>query len=162
MPGKPGDKEGLRSNHEPPNPQEVSTKKTDEVTGKETAGEKSKDEKSKEINPSRYSDLQIQISQSKTNQQGVSEISSSPKEPTSVKAHKALNLDPAHGDVQPSKIRRGTNKRRHALNQSGQPLSIQDEIFATKSTEEQFVIVVNNLSDGLERHCMSQSKKLRN
>ena len=155
MSGKPSDKDGKRSNYVPPDPNE----NPDITNGdKESTGEKSKSDTSKDL--SRDSDYQIELSQQEQNKQGVSEISSSLKTSTTLQANKASEHEPTLGDLQPSKFRRGTNKRRHLLTGAG-TVSIQDEIFQALPKDKQLVIVVNNLSDGLERYCVSHTRTIR-
>ena len=153
MSRKPGNKDGKRSNHSSdPN-------KNPDLTngGKESAGEKSKRETSK--NPSRDSDYHIELSQQEQNKQEVSEISSSLKPPTTLQANKASEHKP-HGDTQPSKVRKGANKRCHSLTDAG-TMSIQDEIFRALPKDEQLMTVVNNLSEGLERHYITHTRTMR-
>ena len=130
MSGKPSDKDGKRSNYVPPDPNE----NPDITNGdKESTGEKSKSDTSKDL--SRDSDYQIELSQQEQNKQGVSEISSSLKTSTTLQANKASEHEPTLGDLQPSKFRRGTNKRRHLLTGAG-TMSIQDEIFQALPKDE--------------------------
>ena len=157
MSGKPDDKDGKRSNHVPPDLNENPDIINDD---KESTGEKSKSDKSKEKNPSRDSNYQIELSQQEKNKQGVSEISSSLKTPKILQTSKASDHEPAPGDSQPSKFRRGANKCRHSLTGAG-TMSIQDEIFQALPKDEQLVIVVNNLSDGLVRYCVSHTRAIR-
>ena len=57
-------------------------------------------------------------------------------------------------------LRKGANKRRHSLIHAG-TMSIQDEIFQALQKDEQLVIVVNNLSEGLERHYVTHTRTTR-